>query len=284
MSAMSIQITILCENSAGPSSSTIGEHGFAAFIETESGNYLFDTGQGFSILHNATCLKKDLSSIKAVFLSHGHYDHTGGLPEVIKLKNQATVYAHPDIFTQKYALVKTNGNDTQKYIGMRHPKEHYELQGARFVCTPFFAEAEKGIFVTGEIPRTTAFEEEDPRLVVSSGGKLLPDPLRDDQSLVLKTGHGLVIVLGCAHAGLINTIEHVLYHFKKEKLYAVIGGTHLGFLKDNQIDATVDHLKDYGLGVIGASHCTGFKAAAKLFQTFKERFVFAIVGTSFTVH
>lgn len=280
---MAKRITILCENSAAPSSSTIGEHGFAAFIETEKGNYLFDTGQGFSVLHNARCLKKDLSAIKAVFLSHGHYDHTGGLPDVLKLKNHAKVYAHPDIFAQKYALVKTNGNDTQKYIGMRYPKEHYEIQGARFVFTPSFAEAENGIFVTGEIPRTTAFEEGDPRLVVSNNGNLLPDPLRDDQSLVLRTGHGLVIVLGCAHAGLINTMEHVLQCFKKEKLHAVIGGTHLGFLKDAQIDTTVAHLKDYGLGMIGASHCTGFKAAARLFQEFKERFVFASVGTSFAV-
>ncbi|MBW1856644.1 MAG: MBL fold metallo-hydrolase, partial [Deltaproteobacteria bacterium] len=123
---MDIRITVICENTVGPSLPILGEHGFAAYIETKKGNYLFDTGQGFSIINNAQCLKKDLSSIKGVFLSHGHYDHTGGLPSILKTNKNVKVYAHPDIFSRKYALKKTNGKDTQKYIGMKFKKEYYE--------------------------------------------------------------------------------------------------------------------------------------------------------------
>lgn len=280
---MTIRITILCENTVNVPLPVIGEHGFAAFIETEWGNYLFDTGQGFTILQNAQCLKKDLSSIKSIFLSHGHYDHTGGLQHVLKLKDKVTVFAHPHIFDKKYALLKTNGTDTQKYIGMKFPKEHYEKQGAQFVFTSSLSELEKGISVTGEIPRRTAFEKGDPRLLVTNNGNLVPDPLLDDQSLIVRTKQGLVVVLGCAHAGLINTIEYVLDHFKGEKLHALIGGTHLGFLKDDQIDQTITYLKDYDFSIIGASHCTGLRAAARLFQEFKDHFFFANVGTSFVM-
>ena len=95
---MKIRVTILCENSASPPLPVLGEHGFAAFIETDQGNYLFDTGQGLSLSHNAKYLKKDLSTINSVFLSHGHYDHTGALAHVLKVKGRVGVFAHPDIF------------------------------------------------------------------------------------------------------------------------------------------------------------------------------------------
>jgi len=280
---MAIRITILCENSVGPSLSTIGEHGLAAFIETEKGNYLFDTGQGFSILHNAQCLKKDLTSIKNIFLSHGHYDHTGGLQHVLQMKNNVIVHAHPHIFEKKYARLKTNGREMEKYIGMRHTLDYFENRGAHFSFNRCFTEVGEGMFLTGEIAKTTDFEKGDSRLLMNDNGALVTDPLLDDQSLVLKIKRGLVIMLGCAHSGLINTIEFVLDRLKKEKLYALIGGTHLGFLKDDQLDKTIAHLKQLDFNKIGVSHCTGLQAAAKLFQEFKDKFFFANVGTSFVM-
>jgi len=278
-----MRITVICENTVGVSLPVIGEHGFAAFIETKTGNYLFDTGQGYSILHNAQCLKKDLSSIKSIFLSHGHYDHTGGLPSVLKLNKKVKVYAHPDIFSKKYALLKTNGKETQKYIGMKYKKDYYEKRGAEFIFNSFFSEVAEGIYLTGEVPRTTNFEKGDPRLIVNKNGNLIPDPLLDDQSLILKTKRGLVVVLGCTHSGLINTTKHVVSHFKDEKLDIVVGGTHLGFLKENQLDQTISHLKHYDFKRIGASHCTGLKAAARLFQEFEDKFFFANAGTSIEI-
>ena len=281
---MDIQITIICENTVATTLPTIGEHGFAAFIETKTGNYLFDTGQGFSILRNAKYLKKDLTSIKKIFLSHGHYDHTGGLTNVLKLKKRIEVYAHPDIFSKKYARLRTNGKETYKYIGIKHKKKYFEKRGAQFILNSSFSEVEEDIYLTGEVPRTTDFEKGDSRLLISDNGSLVPDPLLDDQSLILKTKNGLIIVLGCAHSGLINTIKHIKNHFKDEKLDTIIGGTHLGFLKEDQLYKTISHLKRYGFKKIGGSHCTGLKAAARLFQEFRDKFFFANVGTSIVIN
>lgn len=278
---MDIRITILCDNTVNGPLTVIGEHGYAAFIETERGNYLFDTGQGFSILQNAHCLKKDLSSIKGLFLSHGHYDHTGGLSNVLTLHDSIKVYAHPDIFAQKYSLVQTDGKDTQKYIGMKFPKGHYEKRGAQFIFQSSLSEVAEDIYLTGEIPRTTEYEKGDPRLIVKNNGNVEPDPLLDDQALIIRTKHdGLIILLGCTHSGLINTIQYVLDHFKGEKLSVLIGGTHLAFLKDDQVEKTITKLKHFNFKKIGVSHCTGLKAETRLFQEFKDKFFVANVGTS----
>lgn len=277
---MSVRITVLCENTVGASLPLIGEHGFAVFIETGTGNYLFDTGQGYSLIHNARCLKKDLAGIKGILLSHGHYDHTGGLPEVLKLNSRMKVYGHPDIFAEKHALVKTDGKDEQKPIGMKFKREYYEQKGAEFIFNTSLHEVAPGIYLTGEVPRRTDFEKGDPRLLVNAAGKLMPDPLLDDQSLVLKTGQGLAIIAGCAHAGLINILEHVSNCFKNESVNTVIGGTHLGFLKRDQIDQTIARLKQYDVKKIGTSHCTGFEASALLFRAFEDRYFFASAGTS----
>ena len=153
MIIMNIRITVICENTVATSLPASGEHGFAVFIETKSGNYLFDTGQGISILPNAECLKKDLTSIKKVSLSHGHYDHTGGLPNILKLTKGVEIYAHPDIFSKKYARLKTNGKETERYIGIKHKKEYYEKRGAQFIYSSSFREIDKDIYLTGEVNR-----------------------------------------------------------------------------------------------------------------------------------
>lgn len=280
---MTTRITILCENTVGTSLSALGEHGFAAFIETKTGNYLFDTGQGHSILHNAKCLDKDLTTIKGIFLSHGHYDHTGGMLKVLKSTHPLIIRSHPSVFSKKYALLKTNGKEIKRSIGIKFKKEYLEKQGAEFHFNRSFSEVGEGIYLTGEVPRVTNFEKGDTRLLIKKNGKFIPDPLMDDQSLVLRTNKGLVIVLGCAHSGLINTLEHIMSHTEGETIHAVMGGTHLGFLKEDQLDVTISHLKRYNLKHLGASHCTGLKAAARLFQEFNEQFFFANVGTSFVV-
>jgi 7,8-dihydropterin-6-yl-methyl-4-(beta-D-ribofuranosyl)aminobenzene 5'-phosphate synthase len=280
---MAIRITIICENTVGPSLSVIGEHGFAAFLETPAGNFLFDTGQGISILHNARILKKDLNSTDKIFLSHGHYDHTGGLKYVLKPKGKAKVYAHPQIFEKKYACLKTNGAETERYIGMRQTRNFLEKLGAHFRLNACFTEVGADMYLTGEIPRITNFEKVDLRLLRNNNGKLVPDPVCDDQALVMSTKKGLVVILGCGHSGIINTIEYVLKHLKKEKLYALIGGTHLGFLKDDQLERTIIRLKQYDFNKIGVSHCTGLKAAVRLLQEFKDKFFFANVGASFEI-
>jgi 7,8-dihydropterin-6-yl-methyl-4-(beta-D-ribofuranosyl)aminobenzene 5'-phosphate synthase len=155
--------------------------------------------------------------------------------------------------------------------------------GARFVFNTGFSEIAQGVYLTGEIPRESFFEKDDPRLKVRSSGAYVQDSVPDDQSLVLESGRGLAVVLGCAHSGLINTLNHIETQLPGKPVHTVIGGTHLGFLADEQVEQTIRELKAFDLEKIGVSHCTGPAAAARLMQAFGKRFFFAQAGSSLEI-
>jgi 7,8-dihydropterin-6-yl-methyl-4-(beta-D-ribofuranosyl)aminobenzene 5'-phosphate synthase len=273
------RITILCENTVG---ARIGsaEHGFSAFIETQQGNLLFDTGAGRFLLDNAIAFGKDLRSVKKVFLSHGHYDHTGGLPQMLTVKGEVDVYAHPDVFLDRIAIPKNKGGRV-RYVGIPYRKIYLETLGARFRWNTNFTEVEKGVFLTGEVPRKTTFEKLDQRLQSRAGETYGLDQFKDDQSLVIDSPQGLIIVLGCAHSGMINIIHHVMAQTGKEQIHCLIGGTHLDFLGSEQLEASIEALRGFSISWIGVSHCTGLRAAARLSQVFGDRFQYGHVGAVF---
>ncbi|MBM4308859.1 MAG: MBL fold metallo-hydrolase [Deltaproteobacteria bacterium] len=273
-----VKITILCENTVGRLVG-YGEHGFSAFIETEQGNYLFDTGSGHAVIANSLILDKDLKSIKKIFLSHGHFDHTGGLAEVLKLRGEVDVHAHPNVFSDRIKVLKLDGKEKKQFIGLPYKRKYLEYLGANFILNSHFTEVEKGLFLTGEVPRKTSFEKPDPILFTEIDGKTATDTFPDDQSLVLDTPKGLVLILGCAHSGMINIIHHVTDKTGKEKFHAILGGTHLGFLTPEQLEASIKSLKKMNVEKIGVSHCTGMKAASRLQQEFGDRFFQGCVGS-----
>ena len=273
-----VKITVLCENTVGHRIGT-GEHGYSAFIETARGNYLFDTGNGHSVVANSLAFEKDLRSIKKIFLSHGHYDHTGGLPDVLKLRKDVDVHGHPHIFADRVSVALEKDRETRRFVGIPYRKGYLEMLGARFVFNSDFVEIDSGMFLTGEVPRQTAFEKPDPRLFTERDGLISPDTFADDQSLILDTEKGLVLVLGCAHSGMINIINHVIHKMKKEHFYAILGGTHLDFLTPDQLEASIRSLKQTKVEKIGVSHCTGMRASSRLYQEFGERFFQGCVGS-----
>jgi len=256
-----------------------GEHGFSAFVETDKGNYLFDTGSGRSIVPNSLTLNKDLRSITKIFLSHGHYDHTGGLPEALKLSGKVDVHAHPHVFLDRIAVLKENGKETKRFVGIPYKKGYLESLGANFIFNRDFQEVERRIYLTGEVPRKTPFEKPDPRLFSEIDGKTTQDIFLDDQSLILDTDKGLILVLGCAHSGMINIIHHVINKTGKQKFSAVLGGTHLDFLTPEQLEESIAFLKKMDLERIGVSHCTGMRAAFRLHQEFGDRYFYGCVGS-----
>jgi 7,8-dihydropterin-6-yl-methyl-4-(beta-D-ribofuranosyl)aminobenzene 5'-phosphate synthase len=275
---MKTRMTILCENLVGRLVGS-GEHGFSVFIETDRWDFLFDTGRGNSIVANSLALGKDLRTVQKIFLSHGHYDHTGGLPEVLKLKGRVDVHVHPDVFIDRIHILQEDGQETKRFVGLPYKRSYLEFLGANFILNKEFTEVQKQTFLTGEVPRQTPFEKPDLRLFAERNGKLGQDVFADDQSLVIDTDRGLILILGCAHSGLVNIINHVIAKTGKEKFHAILGGTHLDFLTPSQLEETIGVLKKMEIERMGASHCTGMKAAFRLHQEFGDRFFYGCVGS-----
>ena len=200
---------------------------------------------------------------------------------MLKLTGKVDVHAHPHIFLDRIAVRKVEGGETRRFAGLIYKKTYLEFLGANFVLNQDFSEVGKGLFLTGEVPRRTSFEKNDPSLFVEIDGKRAQDTLMDDQSLVLDTGKGLILVLGCAHSGMMNIVHHVMTKTGKQKFNAILGGTHLDFLTPEQLEESIRALKQMEIEKIGVSHCTGMRAASRLHQEFGDRFVYGCVGTVF---
>ncbi len=275
---MECKITVLCENTVH-GLGLLGEHGFSAYIEIPGQNILFDTGQGLSIIQNSLRLKKDLKQVSKVVLSHGHVDHVGGLLAFLGIKGACPIAAHPDIFIERFLFMPAPGGEEKPLsVGMPWPQAYLTTRGAGFEWHKEFSEVAPNVFVTGEVPRKTLFELIDPKFVVSGDGGWVPDPFLDDFSLVLKTSRGLVIVLGCAHAGIVNILNHAIDRTGEKRIYAVLGGTHLGLSPEPQFDPTIQALKEFDIHMLAVSHCTGQGPVARLASEFGGKFAFGRVG------
>ncbi len=277
------KITVLCENTAWKPMGITGEHGFSALIEQDGQRILFDTGQGMSLANNARVLGVNLADIKTVVLSHGHYDHTGGLPAVLFPPRGVEVFAHPDVFTEKYAELENSGGKRNVFIGIKYSRKYLEgTLGARFNLIREFTDIGHSVFFSGEVPRTTDFERPDKRLKVRENGGLVEDPLLDDVSLLIETDKGPVILLGCAHSGVVNVMNHFAAKRGHRSFHAVIGGTHLGFMTglNDQLNRSMDVFDEYKVDLVAVSHCTGQQGSAVCYNRFKERFAFASAGWS----
>ena len=287
---MTIRITTLVENTAGWVN-VLGEWGLSMLIETDDGVYLSDTGTTSAAARNAQALGVSLTDVEAVVISHGHFDHTGGLIDILGLiRKPVQVLGHPRMWDKKYAHHPCGHNvcgyvtDSEyDYIGVPFAREEAEKHGARFVMNAEPVWLSDNIVTSGEVPMRNDFETIDPMLKVLEDGEYKPDPLPDDQSIFIKTGKGLVAILGCAHRGMINHLWRGQALTGLERVHAVIGGTHLKPASDKRIAQTIKELKRLDVRVVAASHCTGLHAACALEREFGDSFVFNNAGTRITL-
>ncbi len=276
-----MKITVLIENSVGVLIPTglCGEHGLSLWIEHNNYKILFDTGQTGKVVENAIRLGINLKEADAIVLSHGHYDHTGGLKAVLEfIGKPIDIYAHPGIFD-----IHCVSSPVDRYIGIPFRKEELEGLGGVFKWITKPTEVFPGIWLSGEVPRKTPFEKIDERMYLKTKEGKLPDPIIDDTSLFIKTEKGLVVILGCAHSGVVNILEHAKEVNGEEKVYAVIGGTHLEPASGKQLEETLIYLAKLELGLIATNHCTGLKVAGRFKEIFGSRFRFGATGETITI-
>ena len=257
------QIKVLVENSAGHHG-LWAEHGIAYWVQREDRAVLFDTGQSVSVLrHNAEVMEVDLARAEGIVISHGHYDHTGGLPAVLNERfGRRTVWLHPDALHPKYGC---GPGEVAYDIGIPPEARRALDQWANLQFVEKPTEILPGIFATGPIPRQTAFEDVGGPFYRDSQCRE-PDPLKDDQALFLDTPKGVVVLLGCGHAGIINTLLYIQELTGSKPFHMVIGGTHLINADEHRLQRTVEELKRFGVQRLLPAHCTGTRATTFLWE------------------
>ena len=275
---MEIRITTLSENTAN--FGFLAEWGISILVEVDQTKILLDTGMSHSLVHNAQILGVDLRTIDWVVLSHAHPDHTGGLREFLMRKGDCQIIAHPDIWANKHVRFEPG---KERYNGIPFSREELESLGARFILTKEPFSITDRIMTTGEIPMVTAYEDIDDRLNVKENGKLTPDTIADDLALIINADFGLVVILGCAHRGVVNILRHARNLTGIQKVYAIVGGSHLFRASRERIETTANELKTMGIQKLALSHCTGFQAACYMAREFGDKYLINNAGTSFTL-
>ena len=252
-----MKLTILFENHAGYRKGLIGYHGFAALVEHNGRKVLVDTGtDGEVLLRNMETLGVSPEEIDALFITHGHYDHTGGLGAFLESRErEIDVYAHPGIFERRIAL-----KPHRREIGIPFKKEELEELGAKFHLSPKPVEFLPGFISSGEIERRT-WDRAVGYLVLD--GKTVPDPVLDDLALIVDLGDGIAVITGCGHSGVLNIVRHSMTLTGKRVL-ALIGGFHLRGAGKALLTDAARGLSELGVGRLYAGHCTGIEEFAFL--------------------
>jgi 7,8-dihydropterin-6-yl-methyl-4-(beta-D-ribofuranosyl)aminobenzene 5'-phosphate synthase len=263
-------MTILVDNQVDNQADKqlIPEHGLSLWIETESRHILFDTGQGNALETNASVLGVDLSKTDILVLSHGHYDHTGGIAQVLQQAHHAYIYCHSGVVLPRYAIRNGTASSIQMPQKSMAAMNRLSEQTLHWVQQPM--RLFETIGITGPIPRETTDEDTGGPFYLDPEGSRV-DPIDDDLALWIRKDDGLIVCVGCSHAGLVNTLNHVRRLNDGLKVRAIIGGFHLLNASRDRLEQTIAALRLLEPEMIVPCHCTGKPAVEMLRDAFGNR-------------
>jgi 7,8-dihydropterin-6-yl-methyl-4-(beta-D-ribofuranosyl)aminobenzene 5'-phosphate synthase len=268
-----VRITVLVDNTVR-SPGLLAEHGLSYWIDTGTHHVLFDTGQGMALVPNMNRMGIDPANADALVLSHGHYDHTGALGIIFNVAVRAKLFLHPHALVERYSCRE----DLAHPIGMpAATAQQLTASEQRLAYTIDPNEVVPGMFVTGEVPRKTQYEDTGGLFFLDAACRKVDD-IHDDQALFMDTNPGLIVILGCAHAGMINTLNYVA-DITHRPIHAVIGGTHLVNASADRIAQTIQSLRTINPKLLVPAHCTGPRGMAALWEAFPDQIADGCVGT-----
>ena len=269
-----LTLTVLIENSASMKKpNLLAQHGLSLLLnidltDSERLNVLMDTGPSpDTILHNIDALNIDPKTFDVIFLSHGHYDHTGGLIGILKrIEERVPLIAHPSVFEPKLKV-----EPHLRYIGIPFTSSMVQVAGGIVLCVKNSVNLAKGVITSGQVERSTTFEKTEGFQTVREE-YLTEDDLPDDQALIVEVeGRGLNVFSGCAHSGIINMTKYAQKMTGINDVHAIVGGFHLEKAGDERIRLTIEELLKLDPKVVAPCHCTGLKAINKLTEAFGNR-------------
>jgi 7,8-dihydropterin-6-yl-methyl-4-(beta-D-ribofuranosyl)aminobenzene 5'-phosphate synthase len=277
-----LKITTLIENTKEKDSNLINEHGLSILIEVDNKKILFDTGASASFINNAKDLNISLKDIDHILLSHGHYDHCGGLRNFLDEYNpDCTLHLHKDFFKvcdKSYLNDENNvfSNDTcekYRYIGIDFDENYIGSKNAEIsLIKEDIYKLSHSLYVFSNFEKSIDYEKRNENMKIKIHEKYVTDNFTEEIALGIDTPKGLLIIVGCSHVGILNTLSTIEKRTGK-KIYGVIGGTHLVEAQEDRILKTIDYIKEKNIDLIGFSHCTGEKAVEMFKKAFHNFFI-----------
>lgn len=278
---MELRITTLIENMPDDAGSLLYEHGLSLYIEFRGRKLLFDTGQSGDFLKNASKLDKSVQDLDGIIISHGHYDHSGGIPSLVEALEKTTpMYVGAEFFDRKY---KKLSDGTYRYNGNPFakedlPQEKIELKRVLLDVTYL----QEDIILFKNFPRSSAFEQLNPKFFVENSDGFERDAFPDEIALGLRTTKGLVLIVGCSHVGICNILQSVS-GWIEEPVYAVLGGTHLVEADEERLARTMEAFHANKVELVAVSHCTGEEGIACAKEAFGTQFILNNTGNIFEI-
>ncbi|MBU3213774.1 MBL fold metallo-hydrolase [Clostridium estertheticum] len=273
---MDLKITTIIENNPDDDNLLFSEHGLSLYIEYEEKKILFDTGQSGNFIKNAELLKININKLDYVVLSHGHYDHTGGIRKFVnKNYNSYKLIVGKNFFNKKYKLVE---KDNYKYIGNSFDKEYIHQNNieVKYIEEDIFYITEN-IMIFSNFKASNKFEQINKIFQIKQDENYIVDDFSDEKVLVLKHKKGLIVIVGCSHVGIVNILETIIERTGMT-IYGIVGGTHLVEASEKRLKNTISYFKEKDISLLAMSHCTGKYAIEKIKHEFKDKYTYNNTG------